>query len=496
MKQRNFGRHHRLAVTSMLLLALGLCWTPLSQAQTASESTGCYVDGLSERLRCGTIRVPEDPQKPEGRQLAIHYAVLPAIKNTAPNEAVLAIAGGPGQSAIENAATFNLILSKVRQNRDILLIDQRGTGQSNALECAALDLEQTLAYNDEALDVEQETRNCLSKLDADISQYGSEQALHDFEAVRRHLGYQKLHLYGISYGSRMAQLYMRHYPEALKTVTLDGVVPMQQSVLAIGAAIGRAQDLLLSDCEQDALCAQTYPQLRQELNQLAERLGQHAVMKKVPHPVTGDIAMLTLTRSKLLGSLRMALYSPSVRALLPYAIHRAAMEEYQPLLGLMALSVDSTGIAMGMHAAVVCGEDWPRLTAVERQQAKASVIGKEMLRSLDRSCPIWNIPAAAATFAEPIASNIPTLLLSGAKDPATPPSWGDLAMAELSNARHLISPYATHGVAAQSCANELIAELVKGTAPDKLDGECLNKDVRRSFYLNASTVEAIPGGTK
>ena len=131
MKQRNFGRHHRLAVTSMLLLALGLCWTPLSQAQTASESTGCYVDGLSERLRCGTIRVAEDPQKPEGRQLAIHYAVLPAIKNTAPNEAVLAIAGGPGQSAIENAATFNLILSKVRQNRDILLIDQRGTGQSS-----------------------------------------------------------------------------------------------------------------------------------------------------------------------------------------------------------------------------------------------------------------------------------------------------------------------------------------------------------------------------
>ncbi|MCD8475274.1 MAG: alpha/beta hydrolase [Shewanella fodinae] len=267
---------------SSLLMGLGLfCALPM-QAIAIGHSNSCYATGLSDRLQCGSVEVAENPAKPDGRKIAIHYVVIPAIKNLAPQEAVLGIAGGPGQSAIENAAGFERMLHKVRQHRDILLIDQRGTGQSNALNCDSEDLTAMLAHNDEAMDIAADVRKCKKQLEqhADVSQYGSEQALADFEAVRRHLGYQKLHIYGVSYGTRMAQLYMRHYPQAIATVTLDGVVPMQQSVLAIGGAIARAQTLVISDCEKDPLCGKAFPKLREELDTLSDTLQQYPVMEK------------------------------------------------------------------------------------------------------------------------------------------------------------------------------------------------------------------------
>lgn len=240
-----FTRQQRLAALLLpaclaLLLLSQPTWADTQPAdQQDSKSESCYVDDLSDRLRCGAITVPENYAKPQGKQIQIHYLVLPAIKPSFEKEALLAIAGGPGQSAIDNAASFDKIFTKVRQQRDILLIDQRGTGLSNQLVCEGAGFEGGLAFNDDELNIATETKACLAKIDADVSQYGSETALKDFEAVRQALGYQKLHLYGISYGTRMAQLYMRHYPEALATVTLDGVVPMQQSVLNIGE-IGRA----------------------------------------------------------------------------------------------------------------------------------------------------------------------------------------------------------------------------------------------------------------
>lgn len=464
------------------------------QAQQANQNEShCYVDGLSEQLNCGFITVAENPAKPDGKQIEIHYVVLPGIKNSDHTQAFLAIAGGPGQSAIDNAAGFNRMFSKVRQKRDILLIDQRGTGRSNILNCEGEGFDSALAINEADFDVAEETQACLDKiLDSDVTQYGSLNALNDFEAVRKHLGYQKLHVYGISYGTRMAQLYLRHHPEVLSTVTIDGVVPMQQSVLAIGNAISRAFDLLIKDCNSSSLCGAQFPNLKADLDSVDAKLTIAPVISQVRDPLTGEATQLTMTRAKFMGAIRMALYMPNVRALIPHAISEAAKENYQPIMGLYSLTIDSTGIAMGMHASVICGEDWQRMTAEERESANSTYFGSEMIKTFEQSCAIWNMPAVAADFSAPISSDIPILVLSGELDPATPPSWGELAMEKLTNAQHFIAPYATHGVAHQSCANDLIAELVETGSVKEIDGECLNKDVSRNFYLNASTVEAIP----
>ncbi|WP_051413140.1 alpha/beta hydrolase [Shewanella colwelliana] len=475
-----------------LLLFSQPTWANTDNTSTAES---CYVEGLSDRLRCGSVSVPENYNLPDSKQIQVHYVILPAIKPSFPSEALLAIAGGPGQSAIENAPGFDKIFSKVRQHRDILLIDQRGTGQSNLLECTGEGFEGALSINDSDVDIGAESQACLDGIDADVTQYGSNTALKDFEAVREHIGYQKLHLYGISYGSRMAQLYMRQYPQALSTVTIDGVVPMQQSVLHIGDAISRALDLLLQDCQNNTLCQQQFPQLATDFAQVNDRLSQGPAISQTRDPLTSEPTQLTMTQAKFMGAVRMALYMPNVRALIPHAINQAAQDNFQPIMGLYALTINSTGIAAGMHAAVVCGEDWQRFSSEERQQAEQGYFGREMLKVFDQSCPIWNIPAVDSDFSAPIDSAIPTLVLSGELDPATPPSWGEMAMEKLSNAKHFVAPYATHGVAYQSCGNDLIAQLVSQGKVDELSDECLNKDVRRNFYLNASTVEAIPQKT-
>ena len=495
-------RHRRIPVTRLIgaLVITGLVMSlPAFADDTASstpkesDQSSCYLDGLSEQLTCGYITVPENANKPDGKQIQIHYAVLPAIKSSGHSEALLAIAGGPGQSAMDNATFFNRTFSKVRQQRDILLIDQRGTGRSNILNCEAEGAESALAINEADFDTTKETQTCLDNLsDSDVTQYGSLNALEDFEAVRQHLGYQKLHIYGISYGTRMAQLYMRHYPEVLSTVTIDGVVPMQQNVLVIGQAISRAFDLLLQNCADNALCNNQFPQLRAELESVDAKLAIAPIITQVRDPLTGDSTQLTMTRAKFMGAIRMALYSSSIRALLPHAIHQAANDNFQAIMGLYALNLDSTGIAMGMHASVVCGEDWQRMTPSEREEVNSTYFGQEMIKGFEQSCSVWNVPAVDESFSAPISSDIPTLVLSGQVDPATPPSWGELAMEKLTNAKHFVAPYATHGVAGQSCGNDLVAQLVETGGVSELDGECLNKDVRRNFYLNASTVEAIP----
>ncbi|MGL4937156.1 alpha/beta hydrolase [Shewanella sp.] len=481
-------------------LSIGAHLSASSQPSNAPSSTllspsapasTCYVEGVSDRLQCGFVTVPENPNQPDGKQISVHYVVLPAVKNDNHEEALLAIAGGPGQSAIDNAASFNAMLNKVRQQRDILLIDQRGTGRSNLLNCDVGE-QSLLAINDDNIDSLAEAQKCRDQLaGSDVTQYGSLNAVKDFEAVRAHLGYKKLHLYGISYGTRMAQLYMRLYPQHLATVTLDGIVPMQQGVLEIGAAIERGFDLLFKDCQQTAACHAQFPELKAEFDQVVAKLTEGPITEQVHDPVTGEKTLLTMTRAKFYGAIRMALYQTNVRALIPHGIHQAAKGNYQPLLGLYALTTDGAGMAMGMHASVVCGEDIHRITPAMREQAKTSYVGKTMLESLEASCSVWKVPPVDASFSEPIKSDIPTLLLSGEIDPATPPSWGELAMEKLSNAKHFIAPYATHGVAYQSCANHLVAELVRTGSVKDLDGECLKKDVRRSFYLNASSVEPL-----
>ncbi|MCV6615240.1 MAG: alpha/beta hydrolase [Cellvibrionaceae bacterium] len=474
---------------SLLLCLLGLLWLPQANA---SQLALCHLNNLVDQVFCGQLARPENPAAPAGPSIPIHYAVLPAVRDKHPDEAVLVIVGGPGQAALDYAGHFNRILRKLRAERDILLIDQRGTGRSNPLRCETMENMDQLGFDADNVNIKAETKACKKQLDTDLSFYSSAYALEDFEAIRKQLGYQRLHLFGTSYGTRMVQLYMQKYPEAVASGIMDGVVPLSQNVLAVGESVDEALELLFLQCESQPACEQHFPNLRQQFHQLVQNLGGQSYLQAVKHPVSGEGQAMRLGKSKLAGILRLALYSAQARTLLPYTIDRIKLDDFSPLLGLWGLTIDGLNLAMGMHGAIICAEDWPRLSEADRAAMNKSLIGGDMLAGLDAACPIWNVQPQLQGFAQPFSTQLPVLMLSGRFDPATPPAWAKKIEPRLTKGQHVIFPYATHGVAGHTCAPDLMAQFVSEPGA-KLDTSCVEKDGERGFFINsnASAVEEI-----
>ena len=476
-----------------LPLMMGLSSSAIAEQdnKVKPELTPCYAKGLDDRLLCGSIKQPVSDNPADG-EIDIHFAIIPAIKPSKPDEAVLGFAGGPGQSATELAVIFDRNLRYARESRDILLVDQRGTGKSNKLQCDGADLISQFELNDLTGDMDafakEDTEKCKEKLNTDLTHYSTVAAAKDFEAVKEALGYKGLHLYGVSYGTRIAQEYTRQFPSSVLTSTLDGVVPMQQSLTAIGKAIDDSMNALLDRCEADANCSKNYPNLKANFYKLLEQLDEQAIETTVRHPRTHKKINLVLTKMKVFSTVRMALYSHTTRALVPLAISEALNGDYSPIVGLLSSTDMMDSMAMGMHSAIVCSEDWPSLTDSSRADHGQAYMGRMMIEGFDIACPIWDAKPVDKSFYEPVKTNIPTLLLSGGLDPATPASWAEMAMVEMSNAKHLVAESATHGVVSQTCAASIVGKFIDSNGTEELDATCLEKDNRKQFFMNLNGV--------
>lgn len=476
-----------------LPLMMGLSSSAIAEqdSKVKPELTPCYAKGLDDRLLCGSIKQPLSANPADG-EIDIHFAVIPAIKPSKPDEAVLGFAGGPGQSAMDLAFIFDKNLRYARESRDILLVDQRGTGKSMQLQCEGSDLVSQFEFNDLTEDLvaysKEDTQKCKTKLNVDLSHFSTVAAAKDFEAVREALGYKGLHLYGVSYGTRIAQEYTRQFPGSVLTSTLDGVVPMQQSLTAIGKAIDDSMNALLDRCEADANCAANYPHLKANFYKLLDQLDDQAIETTVRHPRTHKKIKLVLTKMKVFSTIRMALYSHTTRALVPLAINEALNGDYSPIVGLLSSTDMMDSMAMGMHSAIVCSEDWPSLTDESRAEHSKAYMGRMMIEGFDIACPIWDAKPVDKSFYEPVKTDIPTLLLSGGLDPATPASWAEMAMVEMSNAKHLVAPTATHGVVSQTCAANIVGKFIDSKGTAELEATCLEKDSRKQFFMNLNGV--------
>ncbi|MCQ8877998.1 alpha/beta hydrolase [Pseudoalteromonas shioyasakiensis] len=453
--------------------------------------TPCYMEGLSDRLMCGSIAQPLSDNPADG-EIDIHFAVIPAIKPSNPDEAVLGFAGGPGQGAIDLARVFDHNLRFARETRDIVLVDQRGTGYSNQLQCDSDDLKTQFAFNDAITDLQtmskQDTEQCKVKLNVDLSHFTTSAAAKDFEAVRVALGYKGFHLYGVSYGTRIAQEYTRQFPASVITSTLDGVVPMQQSLAAIGEAIDASLQALFERCESDAACNEQFPSLQIRFNEFLARLEQQPIEAQVRHPRTYELIPFTVTKMKFYSAIRLALYSHTTRSIVPLVITKAAQGDFSPLAGLMANADLTQSLAMGMHNAIVCSEDWPQLTPQLRTKYSDTYMGKIMIEGLDIVCPILAVKPAEKAFYKPLQSDSPTLLLSGARDPATPPSWAELAMVNMTDATHLVAPTATHGIGSQTCAPKIVAQFIEQKTMQGINTDCINEANDKQFFMNINGV--------
>ncbi len=314
----------------------------------------CRVQGMPNELRCGMVQRPLDPTQAGGTRIEVHYMVVPAMARNKQPDAVLLLAGGPGQSAIDVAPTVMSRLARLNNRRDLVFIDQRGTGRSAPLQCAdesRLPIGQAL---DPAQQLErlQRCREALGKLPhGDLRFYTTTLAMQDFDAVREQLGVTQWNLIGASYGTRAALEYMRQFPDQVRRTVMDGVAPPDMLLPASFSTDSQiALDNLFSACEKDIQsergCAKRYPRLRLEWSNLLKSLPRNI---SVSHPVTGLTQTFTLTGDAVLRSVRSPLYAPALAAGLPAAIHAAAQGHFEGLIGLSSAlgSKKSSRLAMG-----------------------------------------------------------------------------------------------------------------------------------------------------
>tara|TARA_B100002019_G_scaffold265273_1_gene254692 strand:- start:1105 stop:2565 length:1461 start_codon:yes stop_codon:yes gene_type:complete len=455
------------------------------QENTDTIDNECYLPGIQERLECGIVQVPENYEKPQGKQIGLHYAVLPAIQEGAKPDPMLILAGGPGQAATELAPMISRMFDKVRQKRDILLIDQRGTGKSHPLECD-ISRPDELIRSDDDQDLAELTEDCLLKYpDTDTTQYHTVNAVKDFESVREHLGVQQLNLYGGSYGTRVGLTYLREAPESVRTATLDAVAPPQVVIGPFGQHGAQAFNAMLKNCEEQAACQEQFPNLEQDYFDVMSALEKQGVLLDTHDPLSFEPITINLTPGRFSSIVRMALYHPNTRQLLPYAIHSASEKNYNAVLGLMGGTMSQSSIYLGLMLSVVCSEDLPRATEqLLAEDGDNQFIGARTGDAFIDMCKGWKSAPVPSYWAEPVVSDKPVLLLSGELDPVTPPSWGELAADTLPNSRHLVAPNASHTIASHTCANSLIAEFIETADVSALDGSCLQQQRLKPFVLN------------
>jgi pimeloyl-ACP methyl ester carboxylesterase len=469
---------------STLLLGSGL----LTLSAQAAELKPCRLRGVEHEALCGAVSRPLDPAQPQGAQIEIQFALLPALARNKKPDPVFFFAGGPGQSAIEIAGQVGAMLGRFTNRRDIVLIDQRGVGKSAPLVCDADDPARPLAEQFDMQRVRAQQAQCLDKLKTlpygDLRFFTTTIAMADAEAVRAALGADQINLIGGSYGTRAALEYMRQFPQRVRRAVIDGVAPPDMVLPASFSSDNQAAlDALLAACEKDAGCVAREPQLAERWRALLASLPRAVTLA---HPLTGQSESIELTRESLLGMVRGPLYVPALAAALPVAIGEATRGRFEPLAGV-AMSFGGrrgTQLAAGMHFAVVCAEDFARL---DRATDKPGVdFGGTFASLYDEICPTvarGDVPEAFYTMPPAPAA---TLVLSGGLDPATPPRHGERAAKALgAKARHVVVPNAGHGVMGIGCMRDVLYRFVDAASDDdalKVDASCVTSIPRPLMF--------------
>jgi pimeloyl-ACP methyl ester carboxylesterase len=369
---------------------------------------------------------------------------------------------------------------RVRATRDIVFIDQRGTGLSGKLDCEEPVGHETMSD----AELEAAAHRCVSNSKTPFAAYNTANAARDLEQVRRALGYARVNLFGGSYGTRLGQAYARAFPASVRSLILDGVAAPEQVIPAGGRDAQAALDKLFEACRKDAACNKAYPNLRAEFDTLAART-EAGIKLAVADPRTAQPVTFTMTRQRFNGTIHNVLYSPADARRLPFLLHSAYQGRWEPFIARHNISGDFAGeggSAALLYLAVVCAEDVPRMTP-ELLKEDAGALTRPLSERITAMCKDVKVPAVP--YAAPTTIEAPALLLSGALDPVTAPRRAESAARYMKNARHLVVENAGHGVSQLGCAPRLLrAFLDKPGAA--LDASCLAEIPPPTFQLGSA----------
>jgi pimeloyl-ACP methyl ester carboxylesterase len=487
---------------SVLILA-SFVSLPSFAAQAAhpsrSKLSPCKVSGSKGKpadALCGIYQVWENREAKAGRKIGLKVVVFPARSSNPLPDPVFYLSGGPGAAATQGAGDYAEF--RLRQARDLVLIDQRGTGEPDKLSCrlGGDDLEGQLGelY---PLDAVRRCRDTLVKK-YDLARYTVDAAVDDFDEVRGWLGYDKVNLVGSSYGTRTAQIYLRRHPESVRTVTLWAAVPMDEPVvLSHAAGAQRSLDLVLGACAEDAACHAKFPEVRKDFQAVMDRLSQGPVEVEVTDPETHKAARVRLSRYLVADGIRLILYSSEAATALPLLIHQAAAGDWKPL-GETAVTAQAwidRILTRGLFFSVTCSQDIPFIDPAEVPARTAgSFFGDYRVRRQIAACELWPHGRIDPGEREAIHSDTPVLVINGERDVVTPPDFGRRASQFLTRSLHLAVPWASHEDEIP-CVTDLAYEFILHGTTQGLDtASCLSQVKPKPFLFELPKEGIVPFG--
>jgi len=481
---------------SACLLACGLAWSApsITQAQQPSRLgtvtlQPCAGAGVGD-ARCGTVEVFENRATTSGRKIRLQLVVVPHQGRTAAPDPVFWFEGGPGGAATGAVGPVSQqYLRDLRADRDLVFVDQRGTGASNPLHCRSIgeDPGDTATYYGKLFPPEL-IRACRQQLEsmADLRQYTTSIAADDLDDVRRALGYDRINLAGASYGTTAALVYMRLHPDHVRSAFLVGVATTGFKLpLPFARAAQHAWDQLLVDCAADQSCHATYPRLREEFDAVLATFEHGPVRINVLDAASGQKRPVMLQRENYVEHIRLLLYSTASASFVPLVVHQAFLGNFAPFVDMATRFNMGAGLARGMYFSVTCAEDAPFITESDiLAETRNTFLGDRRVRAHVAACREWPRGSIPQGFTDPVRSQAPAVLFSGEADGATPPWIADGAIASLPNSRLIRAPHTGHQLN-QPCIWNLMQTFIRTASAPSLDTSCVSQLIRPPFATAA-----------
>jgi pimeloyl-ACP methyl ester carboxylesterase len=449
------------------------------------ELRPCSRPGFTEALRCGTYHAPENREIRGGRTIPLDVVVIPARSTTPRPDPIFFVVGGPGQTAGEIVGIW--AQSPLRDEREVVMVDQRGTSPSHALNCRLEGSADNLQGYLDPIFTRETFRRCRAELEtrADLTRYTTADYVDDLDEVRRALGYERINLQGGSYGSRVVLFYLRQYPGHVRTGFATGIYPASmRNPLYHAQDTQAALDSVFALCARDAACGRAFPDLRGEFAETMDRLRRQPARVTVAHPVTGAAVPLTMDANAFAEGVRVMMYQWERSRRLPLLLHRAHAGEYGPFAEAALASNASLRdmLRFGLLMSAICSEDMPRITEddIVRETA-GTFLGDVRVRTQKAACDEWPRRDLPPGLAQPVRSDAPVLLVSGAYDPATAARWGELAARTLPNSLHVVIP-AAH-TAGSPCVDRMRQEFLDRGTVQGLDTSCVREMRPPPFIL-------------
>lgn len=490
--------------TTYLILLAGIMAGVSAPANAAqlSDFSPCRIGQAprSVSAECATLEVPfthglmpAAGSTSRGEALPSTYTLsiarLPARSKQAAEDPITLIAGGPGQGAQDSWPQLAAAFYPIQANRDVYLIDQRGTGNSGAMTCPT-----PPAGTDFSVDLDEvkaAARACYEEQPLPTQWFTTSIAVRDLDAVRNALGFEQWNLYGVSYGTRVALHYLKRFPEHTRSVILDAVVPPQKPIgpeLPLHAQ--HALDALFERCETNVGCSESFSGLAKRTEELFSSLKESPREVQFENLSKGSLETMVFTDQHLAMSVRLLTYSAYGTAILPSMLHDAAVNNnLAPFARQVALQESQLGgsMATGMHAAVICTEDAPFIdTSMDRTALQNTFLGDYIVDAMVASCEPWPTGVIDEDFREPVTGDIPVLALSGEVDPITPPAYAEIAISELDNAYHIVNENQSHTQAPLGCMPTVLQQFIETKAPNNLNLTCLERLAPPALFVDAN----------